>query len=174
MTTLPSQVRMILTTTVERWEALTDMLPADLLSRPPAPGEWSARQCLEHLLDTEHILFPVRLQAFLTGQDFPSFNPGKQSSDYSTQTPAELAAAFTKQRVENMVLLDTLTPQDLSRTARHPELGPVSLEQMLHQWVAHDLNHTVQAERALMQPFIVGSGPWRSFFKDHDAALTGA
>jgi hypothetical protein len=35
---------------------------------------------------------------------------------------------------------------------------------------AHDLNHTVQAERALMQPFIAGSGPWRTagVFADHD------
>ena len=27
-----------------------------------------------------------------------------------------------------------------------------------HTWAAHDLNHTMQAERALMQPFIAGSG----------------
>jgi len=29
---------------------------------------------------------------------------------------------------------------------------------------AHDLMHTVQAERAMMQPFIAGSGPWRPYF----------
>jgi hypothetical protein len=39
---------------------------------------------------------------------------------------------------------------------------------MLHQWVGHDLGHIVQAERALMQPFIAGSGPWRGFFEDDD------
>jgi hypothetical protein len=41
---------------------------------------------------------------------------------------------------------------------------------MIHQWAAHDLNHTVQAERALMQPFIAGPGPWRAAgnFADHD------
>jgi hypothetical protein len=25
--------------------------------------------------------------------------------------------------------------------------------------------HTVQAERALMQPFMLNCGPWRSFFR---------
>jgi hypothetical protein len=27
--------------------------------------------------------------------------------------------------------------------------------------------HTVQAERALMQPFIQACGPWQSYFIDH-------
>jgi hypothetical protein len=31
--------------------------------------------------------------------------------------------------------------------------------------------HLVQAERALMQRFIPATGPWRSYFADHDVAL---
>jgi hypothetical protein len=34
--------------------------------------------------------------------------------------------------------------------------------------------HTVQAERALMQPFVAGSGPWRGYFADHDVAAKSA
>jgi hypothetical protein len=34
------------------------------------------------------------------------------------------------------------------------------------------LEHTVQAERALMQPFIEGCGPWRMYFLDHVAGGT--
>jgi hypothetical protein len=34
---------------------------------------------------------------------------------------------------------------------------------------SHDLNHTVQAERALIQPFVGGSGPWQAYFADHAA-----
>ncbi len=43
----------------------------------------------------------------------------------------------------------------------------VTLGEMAHEWAAHDLNHTVQAERALMQPFIQACGPWQRFFTDH-------
>jgi len=161
------QVRAVLTTTAGRWEALTEALPADLLSRPAAPGEWSAQQCLEHLLDTERLVFPARVRAFLDGQDFTAFNPNHERSDFSSRTPADLAADFARQRAENLTLLEQLTPQDLPRTARHSELGQVTLEQLLYDWAAHDLNHTVQAERALMQPLITGSGPWRVYFKDH-------
>jgi len=42
---------------------------------------------------------------------------------------------------------------------------------MLNEWAAHDLMHTVQAERALMQPFIPGSGAWRVYFREHDVDL---
>jgi hypothetical protein len=33
------------------------------------------------------------------------------------------------------------------------------------------LNHTIQAERALMQPFMLGCGPWRPFFRDHESGV---
>jgi hypothetical protein len=38
---------------------------------------------------------------------------------------------------------------------------------MLHEWAAHDLMHTVQAERADATVHR-GGGPWRKYFADHD------
>jgi hypothetical protein len=81
-----------------------------------------------------------------------------------------MASEFAALREQSLDLLARLSPADLSRTARHADLGTVTLGDMIHEWAAHDLNHTVQAERALMQPFIAGSGPWRAagYFADHD------
>ncbi|HLY26764.1 MAG TPA: DinB family protein, partial [Aggregatilineales bacterium] len=64
----------ILTTTPKRWTNLIDTLPADLLAQPPAPGEWSALECLIHILDTERNVFAVRLKNFLAGQDLSAFD----------------------------------------------------------------------------------------------------
>jgi hypothetical protein len=44
----------------------------------------------------------------------------------------------------------------------------VSLRVLLNTWAAHDLQHTVQAEEALMQEFIPGTGPFRYRFADHE------
>ena len=74
-------------------------------------------------------------------------------------------------RAENLKLIDTITPADLDKTARHAELGTVSLGNLLHEWGGHDLMHLVQAERALMQPFIAGCGAWQSYFTDHVARV---
>jgi hypothetical protein len=166
---LLDHVRAVLSITPTRWQSLTSTLPVDLLSRPPLTGEWSAAECLRHLLETERHVFPVRTRAFLEGKDFTPFDPRAQDSGETSQEPAQLAAEFTRLRAESLYLLKQITPADFSRTARHPSLGQVTLLEMLHTWGAHDLMHTVQAERALMQPFIAGAGPWQVYFVDHIA-----
>ena len=159
--------RLVLTTTPVRWENLAHTLPAELLTRPPAAGEWSALECLQHLLDTEHV-FTARLKYFRAGQDFPDFNPATEGTRLSA-TPAlrEMAAQFTRLRQDSLASLAEITPDDLKRRACHSALGMVSLGEMVHDWAAHDLQHTMQAERAVMQPFILGSGPWQVNFQDH-------
>jgi hypothetical protein len=164
---LISQVQAVLSTTAGRWFALTERLPAELLGRPAAPGEWSALGSLGHMLDTEHI-FPSRVRALLAGEDIPAFDPNTQGRDHSGSTPQEMAEAFARMRAESLTLLDRIGSGDLERTGVHSELGPVTLGQLLHEWAAHDLMHVVQAERALMQWFIPGTGPWRPYFDAHD------
>ena len=173
MNTLLEHVQAVLSTTPERWQRLVSTLPIDLLTRPPAAGEWSALNCLQHLLDAERLNFPVRFHAFLAGQDFGAFDPNQQHADLDAQTPEQLAAAFARSRQESLVLLKQVKDDDLGRTVQHPKLGTVTLAEMLHTWAAHDLMHTVQAERALMQPFMLGCGPWRSFFRDHEISSSG-
>jgi hypothetical protein len=90
-------------------------------------------------------------------------------SMYTGRSPGELARAFANLREASLAALAQIGPADLGRKVRHQELGPVTLEEMIHEWAAHDLMHTVQGERALMQPFIGGSGPWQPYFADHVA-----
>ena len=163
-----AHVRAVLSSTAARWQALTATLPAELLRRAPATGEWPALTCLLHLLDTEHHVFPSRVRAFLAGENFPAFDPDGQGTKDTGQDPTALAAEFAQLRAASLDLLAGVSASDLPRTARHSELGTVTLGELLHEWAAHDLNHTVQAERALMQPFIAGCGPWRPNFADHD------
>jgi hypothetical protein len=161
-----SDVRSVLSTTPERWQRLAHALPDDLLQRKPKPGEWSALECLSHIVDTEAV-FTFRLSCFLAGEDFPAFNPAAQETKASLSSVKDLAAGFVRIRQESLKKLEAVTDKDLDRTARHAELGPVSLCQMLNEWAAHDLMHTAQAEQALMQPFIDACGPWQRFFLEH-------
>ena len=85
--------------------------------------------------------------------------------------PGEIAATFAQLRTRSLEALAKVTDKDLNLTAVHSELGTVTLEQMLHEWAAHELMHTVQAESALMQPFIAGSGPWRGYFADNEVSV---
>ncbi|HEX6606113.1 MAG TPA: DinB family protein [Chloroflexia bacterium] len=158
-------IRGVLQTTPARWQALMAQLPAAILERPAAPGEWSAVDCLRHLIDLETRVFPTRLRALLAGQAFPAAGAPVATAGAS---PAELAALFARHRTANLDLLAGVQPADLDRAIAHPQLGQVTVRNLVHDWAAHDLMHTVQAERAMLQPFLPGTGPWRHVFADHD------
>jgi uncharacterized damage-inducible protein DinB len=166
METFLQNMRGLIAATPARWLSLAQALPEELLARPAAPGEWSALECLRHMIDTETV-YQFRVKAFLEGRDFPDFNPAVDGSQPQAQTPQALVAEFARLRGESLALLETLAPADLERQARHAELGLVTLCEMLNHWAAHDLNHTVQAERALMQPLIQNCGPWERYYSDH-------
>jgi hypothetical protein len=158
----------VLETTPQRWMHLAEKLTADLFRREPTPNEWSAYDCLRHIVDTERSVFPARVGFLLRGEDFPAFNPGEEGKEpRGNITPIELAAEFARLRAGSLALLSKIGEADLKRTARHQELGMVTLGEMLHEWAGHDLMHTVQGERALLQPFIDGCGPWKPYFSDH-------
>ena len=138
----------------ERWQALASGIDRDLLARRPEPGEWSALECLGHTNDTEEAIFTWRIRGFLTGVELlPNYDPDVQGTS-----------------ITDVELVGTLSEADLNRRSRHSELGPVTLREFLNEFWAHDTMHLVQAERALMQPFIPASGPWRHYFADHDVA----
>lgn len=163
-------VRAVLQTTPDRWNALVETIPAELLTRQPAVGEWSAVECLQHFIDTEKLVFPVRVKAFLAGLEaVPDFNPDAEGSQAGEITPAAMAAEFEVLRLQNLKLLESVTEADLTRQLRHSELGMVTLGEMLHEWAGHDLMHLVQAEQAMMQPFIAGCGAWQRYFVAHVA-----
>src|ERR1700730_16664189 len=158
----------LLSTTAERWQSLVETAPEELLQRPPAPGEWSAEDCLNHLLLTARAVFGARLHAILAGRDLVTFDPHEPRDPDPEHTPREVAMALAAERAENLAMLSGLTPADLERSSRHPEYGMVALGVVLNTWAAHDLQHTVQAEEALMQAFIPGTGPFRFRFADHE------
>ncbi len=161
-----AHARVLLAATPQRWLALAETTPHDLLARQPLPGEWSALECLQHVVDTEPI-FVVRIEAILAGRAFPGFDPDAQK-----KTPGDalaVAQEFARLRSDTLATLAKVTPADLERRGHHQELGSVTLSEHLNEVVAHDLMHVVQAERALMQPFIQASGPWQPYFADHVA-----
>jgi hypothetical protein len=168
MTDVLDSARRLLSTTAGRWRSLVDTAPEELLQRPPAPGEWSAADCLNHLLLTERFVFGARLRAILEGRDLVTFDPSAPREPEPERTPREVAMALAAERDGNLAVLSGLAPADLERSGRHPEYGMVSLRVVMNTWAAHDLQHTVQAEEALMQEFLPATGPFRFRFADHE------
>lgn len=165
-----NEIRAVLTTTPERWLRLVETLPEELLERAPEPGEWSAADCLRHMLAGERNVYGVLLAQFMEdATPLPAADP-----DAARRPIAETAVAFARLRGEHIACIAGLTPADLDRTLQHPGLGDITLGQLLSGCCAHDLQHAVQAELALMQAFIPASGIWRGVFADHDVEALAA
>jgi len=72
---------------------------------------------------------------------------------------------FAELRRENIVTLVgmNLTSEDLNRMAMHPELGKVTLGQLLATWVVHDLDHVGQIARTMAKVYTDAVGPWTAY-----------
>ena len=73
-------------------------------------------------------------------------------------------AALRKANLQELRRLN-LSPADLDRRGRHPELGIVTLRQLLATWAAHDLDHVVQIARVMARLYSDEVGPWRAYLR---------
>ena len=72
---------------------------------------------------------------------------------------------FESLRKKNLVALEQMkiTPDQLALRGTHPELGRVTLGELLATWVAHDLSHVAQAVRVMCKQYSEAVGPWREY-----------
>jgi hypothetical protein len=72
---------------------------------------------------------------------------------------------FARLRTENLAALRALNlqPGDLTRRARHPALGVVTLSELLATWVVHDLTHMHQLSRVMAHQYRDAVGPWSAY-----------
>ena len=58
-----------------------------------------------------------------------------------------------------------LRESDLALTGEHPELGEVTMRQLLATWVVHDLSHIAQMTRTMARAYTEAVGPWTAYFR---------
>ena len=80
---------------------------------------------------------------------------------------SNLLDEFEKLRKESLGWLRSLnlTETDLDKKGTHPELGEVTLKQLLSTWVVHDLTHIAQVTRVMGKQYKEEIGPWINFFR---------
>ena len=126
-------------------------LPDKTLRYKPAPDKWCILEILAHLADME-ILYAYRMRQMVADkkpvlavidQDDWARNLG-----YTEESPAELVALYGLNRYHNLQLLRRLKPEDLEKSAYHPELKKhVTLEKYVEMMSRHGANHLQQIER---------------------------
>jgi DinB superfamily len=148
-------------------ETLLRDVPLGLCEWKPAPDRWSIAEVLAHLADLEQV-YGARVRRLLA-EDTPALQRYDQAGasaagDYSRGSAVEHLTRFTATRRGIAALLRTLPASVGERTAKHSELGTITLSQMLHEWASHDLGHLRQiAELYRAHAFHPHSGPFQKY-----------
>jgi DinB superfamily len=160
----------ILARTPATLDALLRGLPAGWIVAHEGGESWSAFDVIGHLIHGEQTDWVPRAKIILehgNTRAFEKFDRFAQFQATTGRTLDSLLDEFAMLRRENLLELESLdlSPADLDRPGLHPELGPVTLRQLLATWVAHDLDHLMQLARVLGRQYSDEVGPWRAFLR---------
>ena len=160
----------LLERTPKTLDSLLRGLPDDWVRSNEGGETWSPFDVVGHLIRGELTDWVPRARIILDhgeGRAFDKFDRFAQFEISRGRTLDSLLDEFATLRRDNLNQLAALrvTEADLDRKGRHPELGPVTLRQLLSTWVAHDLDHVVQVSRTLARQYTDEVGPWRAYLR---------
>jgi hypothetical protein len=165
-----SEAVAILTRTPASLDALLRGLPDGWIGATEGDSTWSPFDVIGHLIHGERTDWLPRVKMILAHGERRAFEPFDRFAQFEAsagRTLASLLDEFAELRRDNLRDLAALqlTGSDLDRRGQHPELGVVTLRQLLSTWVAHDLDHVVQISRVLASQYSDEVGPWRAYLR---------
>ncbi len=149
-------------------DALVRDTPLAWHTRNEGPETWSAWDVVGHLIHGEETDWVPRARILLEhGRDQP-FEPFDRFAQFERFAGVPLGALldrFAARRAANLEIVRgwNLSESDLDREGLHPELGTVTLRQLLATWVVHDLGHIAQIARVLAKGYREEVGAWRAY-----------
>jgi hypothetical protein len=149
-------------------DALLRELPQEWTMRNEGGNTFNAFDVLGHLIHGERTDWMPRTKRILEfgeSRAFDRFDRRAQERDSQSKSLPELLDEFARLRAANLAELRALklTDQDLNRRGLHPELGTVTLSQLLATWAAHDLTHLHQLSRIMAHQYRDAVGPWTAY-----------
>ena len=160
--------KQILSRTPATLNALLQDLPGEWLLANEGPDTWSPFDIVGHLIHGEETDWIPRARIILEHGEQGTFEPFDRFAMFERskgKSLSDLLAEFQRLRELRLDELDrmNLTPELLHQRGRHPELGVVTLGQLLSTWVVHDLGHIQQIVRVMAKQYTAEVGPWSAY-----------
>lgn len=143
-------------------------LPDEWTLANEGPDSWSPFDVLGHLIHGEETDWIPRAKIILEDGESRPFEPFDRFAMFEKskgKSLADLLSEFEQSRRNSLEQLEemNLTPELLLKPGMHPELGPVTMSQLLSAWVVHDLGHVTQIVRVMAKQYGEAVGPWRAY-----------
>ncbi len=134
-------------------DALHEITPDQLDARTD-PNEWSPRQVVHHLADSE-MTSAIRLRRLIAEEDpqIVGYDEGAFAERLHYDRPVDASLdALRASRSSTAEILDRLSETEWVRTGTHSESGPYSVETWLETYAAHAHEHAAQIRHARAAP----------------------
>jgi hypothetical protein len=145
----PGEVGDLLESSGHAFAATLNALPPGVASWHPAPGEWCVNEVVGHVIVTEKNGFAGRIRVILGADepDLPKYDRDglQKTRDDCARDPKALAPEMLEVRGQSLELIRSLRTEQLRRGGLHPDVGRLTVDDLLHEWVHHDGNHLRQA-----------------------------
>jgi hypothetical protein len=140
----------------------------DWLHCRKSPDAFSPVDVIGHLILADTTDWLPRVQMILEGQrqsPFPPFDRFAFQPFITGKSIDTLLEEFASLRSQSLQTLTSLniTNVQLDLPGTHPELGPVTLRNLLATWVVHDLNHIQQIVKTMSNEYREAVGPWQAY-----------
>jgi uncharacterized damage-inducible protein DinB len=133
--------------TSKRIESLLRGWSPEMFERSYAPGRWTARQLLTHLVHAE-MVFSERIRFALTtpGYVIVPFDQDDWMKMENTIDGASAYAAYLALRRMNLAFFRSLTPAQRAHRFQHPERGEIDVNWVITALAGHERHHLPQLE----------------------------
>jgi hypothetical protein len=158
----------ILRRTPATLNSLLRHLPEEWALSNEGPESWSPFDIVGHLIHGEEADWIPRARIILEygeGRPFEPFDRFAMFEQSRGKSLSELLDRFEGLRGESLKELErmNLTPEMLGKKGKHPELGVVTLSQLLSTWTVHDLGHIGQVVRVMAKQYTEAVGAWQAY-----------
>ena len=162
------EAKEILRQTPATLDALLRPLSQTWIERNEGPGTWSPFDVVGHLIHGEETDWIPRARIIINDGESRPFEPFDRVAMFEKskgKSLVELLDTFSRLRSSNLRQLEEMnvTPEMLEKRGTHPELGTVTLGQLLAAWVVHDLGHIAQIVRVMGRQYGKEVGPWTAY-----------
>ena len=159
----------LLQRTPQTYKALFYNLGADWATINEGPNTWCAIDIVGHLIHGENTDWIPRAKIILDDQienkTFEPYDRFAQENLYQGRTIESLLDEFEQLRMKNIEALKSwnLDETQLIKTGIHPDLGEVTLKQLIATWTIHDMSHLNQLSRVMVKHYKEDVGPWLAY-----------
>jgi DinB family protein len=153
----PAALDVLLRGTSPAWHAGTE-----------GPDTWSPEIVVGHLIHADETDWMPRARTILDQGDARPFEPFDrfgQLTRFAGWPLDRLLDRFSEVREASLETVRGwhLTEDQLALPGRHPELGAVTLRQLMATWVVHDLSHLAQVARVMAKQYKEDVGVWAAY-----------